>query len=803
MAEDDGLLINFSSRKPNTSKTSQSVAFRKKNLATASTGTKKATVAKQAPVIKKPAAPVSTAAAAAPATTPATTAAAATATTTTTSESIPSSDLERTSLQQKFVHGRNQVVSSIFTANPEFRQPLAKNIKRKVNDIPSNAPVADSTTFTGLGIDPDLCTGLSSKLGVEVPTNVQRKAIPTLLGPSRTVRDATIPDHDVDVVVQAETGSGKTLTYLLPVVSRLVAASTITSDYAGFGDRAIGTVAIILTPTRELAQQVLQVLQKLVNVPRSQDVRRLHWIVPGLLIGGENKNKEKARLRKGVNVLVSTPGRLLDHLENTKSFDVRQLRWLILDEADRLLDLGFEETLTKIMKLLDERNGKTDPKYITALQHKFWPAKRQNVLCSATLRDDVKHLAGVALDRPVFVSGNAVKESLDTDQDKDDDDMMMEKYSTPNQLKQTYTITPAKLRLVTLTAMIRSCFWDAQRKRSKNSKVIVFLSCCDSVDFHYALFGNAGKQEDGDDNDDGEQDESDDGNENKAMHKALNKIMGNKKVNKPKTTTDDDDEPDLGYLVSQLLNDVPVYRLHGDMDQKSRTRSYQQFSQSSSGVLLCTDVAARGLDMPDVDRIIQYDPPTDLKDYVHRVGRTARLGKAGSAALFLLPSEMDYLDILKAQDLFPEPVTVEAVLSTLTPKVDFHTPAQELQNKMEQFLLHNQDNVLLARKAYWSSMRAYATHASAEKHIFHVRKLHLGHMAKSFALREAPSNLQETSKGQKKKEAKKERMPGKAHKKANPMKKRTFDHADEFAITSADSLPTGPTTRQRKKSKKT
>ena len=100
-------------------------------------------------------------------------------------------------------------------------------------------------------------------------------------------------------------------------------------------------------------------------------------------------------------------------------------------------------------------------------------------------------------------------------------------------------------------------------------------------------------------------------------------------------------------------------------------------------------------------------------------------------------------------------------------------------------------------------MRAYATHAAAEKHVFHVRKLHLGHMAKSFGLREAPSKLQEASKGKKKKDAKQERMPGMTTKKQQAKKpaKRVYDHASEFAITSADSLTTGPTTRQRKKKK--
>ncbi|CAO3627883.1 unnamed protein product [Mucor hiemalis] len=698
--------------------------------------------------------------------------------------------------------------------------------------------MVNSSSFTGIGIESDLADHLVNKFNVTTPTNVQAKAIPVLLGPSSPVKSAH-SGEDVDVVVQAETGSGKTLTYLLPIVNRLIAASTAPKDAVKqseqpFGDRMVGTVAIILTPTRELAQQVLGVLTQLVNLPRPKDenVRRLHWIVPGIVIGGDSKAKEKARLRKGVNVLVSTPGRLLDHLENTKSFDISNLKWLVLDEADRLLDLGFEETLKKIMNIIDERTKKGgNVKYQDMMKNKCWPKKRQTVLCSATLRDDVKELAGWSLVKPAFVSGTDSKRDaskvLSTNQIGGDEDEEM-KFTTPNQLKQTYTIVPAKLRLVTLLALLRSCFYDKRTRKNINSKVIVFFSCCDSVDFHYDIFGNAGKpimDEDSDDED------NDDDDETKIMKKALDNIVGkqeakkfaknltgnnkNFKSNRSDEIAGEDKKKkkvvEEASLISTLLGEKQVFRLHGDLNQQIRSQTFAEFTKADAGVLFCTDVAARGLDLPNVDRIIQYDVPTDLKDYVHRVGRTARLGKAGEATLFLLPSEMDYLDILKAQDLFPESINMETILKNIAQHGDdYQSPAQELQNTMESYIVSDENHVMMARKAFWSTCRAYATHPAAEKHIFHVKRLHLGHFAKSFALREAPSNINEKTKGKKRKEAKNERMPGLKkfegkEKPTGPRKninnplKRNFDHAGEFAITSAASLMDGPTTKKKKK----
>ncbi|OZJ03938.1 hypothetical protein BZG36_02934 [Bifiguratus adelaidae] len=655
---------------------------------------------------------------------------------------------------------RRNVMSSIFTSNPTIERQK-ENVVETKNGAASNAPM-DVADFGRLGIDADLVSHLQTKLQVSKPTNIQRKAIPLLLGSASGRRD-------VDVVIQAETGSGKTLTYLLPVVHRLIEAITMdassTLEKTVIAKRSIGTLAVVLTPTRELAQQVYGVLEALLNLPSSSSGRRrAHWIVPGIVIGGDKKKAEKARLRKGVNVLVCTPGRLLDHLQHTKSFQVSNLKWLILDEADRLLDLGFEETLRDILRIIGEQADKQDRR--TKARSSIWPEKRQNVLCSATLRPDVMNLASYTLNSPVFVHGHADRNETDTQNDPEN-----ETYSTPKQLKQTYVLTPSKLRLVTLCALLKSCFAKAK------PKVIVFVSCRDSVDFHYDLFVKGGKKATSQKEEyaSSEDEEVDEPGDNDASN------VDEAKTAKATAT-------DVIYETSTVIPKVPIFRLHGELPQQTRSRSFQAFRKHDSGILFCTDVAARGLDLPDVTQIIQYDPPTDLKDYVHRVGRTARLGKEGGATLFLLPSESEYVDILKGQGLLPTQMAVEDVLMGLAEHgKDFQSPAQHLQNTLERHVLNSPGRLELARKAYWSCVRSYATHSAAEKHIFHIKKLHLGHFAKSFALREAPSELQST-KNKAVSKQKGKPMPNK-----QTAKKRRLEPKDEFAIV--HSIVAGPTTK--------
>ncbi|CAG8722921.1 14283_t:CDS:1, partial [Acaulospora morrowiae] len=184
---------------------------------------------------------------------------------------------------------KKHVISSIFTYNPEIIDVKRDtNALQQAHDQPSNAPVKGASTFVGMGLDHDLVSNMEEKLGVVNPTNIQRRAIPI------------INNDGADVVVQAETGSGKTLTYLLPIVHRLMRATADVKD-ASTISRSVGTLAIILAPTRELTRQILSVINSLVDIPPSKlGTRHLkHWIVSGLVVGGEKRQSEKARLRKG------------------------------------------------------------------------------------------------------------------------------------------------------------------------------------------------------------------------------------------------------------------------------------------------------------------------------------------------------------------------------------------------------------------------------------------------------------------------------------------------------------------------
>ncbi|KAG0042579.1 ATP-dependent RNA helicase dbp7 [Gryganskiella cystojenkinii] len=662
----------------------------------------------------------------------------------------------------KLMHGKSQVQSSIFSPDDDKIQKV-KTLSRPVGK-PSNAPL-NTSTFTGIGLDEDLAKHMQNKLRVTMPTVIQQKAIPVLLGPTRKVGD-DIPKTDTDVIIQAETGSGKTLTYLLPIVNRLIESeSSPALDLES--KRSIGTLAIIMTPTRELAKQILQVLETLLSMPASSITgkKHSHWIVPGIVIGGDKKKSEKARLRKGVNILVGTPGRLLDHLQNTKSFEVQSLRWLVLDEADRLLELGFEESMTAILKILDARVKIAASVTSGNDTTKVWPQKRQTVLCSATLSDEVQRLAGSSLVDPIYISAKkevAITKGIPGEELVTKEEKHAQQFSTPEQLKQLYVIAQAKLRLVTLTAMLKNAF-AVKDKNAKAPKLVVFLSSCDSVDFHHGLFANAGKETKKEPSQDGffGQNYNDDEDEDDKPTEEIPDFVSASNRIDAKAITDEmykaKRETERANarkaraqlsLMGAILPDVPLFRLHGNLAQGLRTDTYFEFCKAPSGVLFATDVAARGLDLPDVSHIIQYDPPSDLKDYVHRVGRTARLGRDGEAVLFLLPSEVKYLELLTAQGLPTQEVTVTNILMKLAPpkSTDYQQPATDIQNSFERYNLHTPENMAIARGAFWAFVKSYATHPAAEKHIFHIKNLHLGHIAKSFALREAPSDIPQPKK---------------------------------------------------------
>ncbi|KIM69057.1 hypothetical protein SCLCIDRAFT_1208474 [Scleroderma citrinum Foug A] len=643
-----------------------------------------------------------------------------------------------------------QIISSLFSHNPKIDAPQPSSAS-KLTLKPSNAPLASASGFSELSLHPLLVTHLENKMGVLKPTSIQRAALPVFTRPP----SADMADRDV--FIQSQTGSGKTLSFLLPIIHDLLPLST-----DSYIDRSIGTLAVIIAPTRELAKQISDVLESLLKLKlRSDDEsenaenspRYTRWLVSGLLSGGATKAHEKARLRKGIPILVATPGRLLDHLQNTSSFNVGKCRWLVLDEADRLMELGFEETIKGIIQGLDGRRRLAMQAVKEGKSLEVggwdWDRRRRTILCSATIREDVQKLAGTTLINPIMIRALDIEQEFQEILHKGDapaNESSSAKFVPPSQLTQKYVIVPLKLRLVALVALLR--FILSQNQSKKECKIIVFLSCTDSVDFHWHLLGGTTMGEN-------EPDASD-----------LDSVDG--QLNTGEKSTDLELTGKKVAVKSALLPGTLVFRLHGSLSTPIRLASLRGFTAApsafrkqpsiSSSILLCTSLASRGLDLPLVRAIIQYDLPTEgsATEYIHRVGRTARAGKGGEAWSIVAPSESEWVkwiqekmwndesssDVQKA-NIVLEGTSVEDILTKGFggSSSEYESRATDVQLSFERWVLRQRGHTELARKAFLSHMRAYATHPTSEKHMFHVRNLHAGHLAKSFALREAPKSI--------------------------------------------------------------
>ncbi|ODV88124.1 hypothetical protein CANARDRAFT_26279 [[Candida] arabinofermentans NRRL YB-2248] len=603
----------------------------------------------------------------------------------------------------------NTYVSSLFTANPEISERKYENeTEIENNAAPSNAPLADSTTFEGLGINELLNKHLVEHLRFQNPTKIQRSVIPRLLA------------RDRDLFVQAQTGSGKTLAFALPIFQKLTEVKTL--------NRSSGLFALILTPTRELATQIYSVLESL--------TRCCHRIVPGIVIGGEKKKSEKARLRKGVNILVATPGRLADHIDNTENLDLSNVRYVVLDEGDRLMELGFEETITKILKEISS----TSKVQTTANMYPTLPKTRLNILCSATIKPTVRKLGEISLDDAELVTAQTLS-SEDHLIAKDENGEMM----APDQLVQQVLIVPPKLRLVTLSGVLKNL-----TKSGTNTKTMVFFSCSDSVDFHFIALSRNGKkvttskkkiaEEEAQKND-----EETDERKSRFNSKTFKETHGHADEDKLSDTAN------ITALTAPLLNEnTTIYKLHGSLSQQVRTSTLNHFANNTSTntILLCTDVASRGLDLPQISNIIEFDPPFTIEDHLHRVGRTARAGSKGLSVLFLLPGdEENYLK--RIESLHPNGLHFDKYESVL--KEAFERPGEKGGNwdtqattyhlDVERWLLDAARAKEIASNGFISHIRAYTTHLAAERDCFNVKKIHLGHLAKSFGLRETPKKV--------------------------------------------------------------
>ncbi|KAI9358024.1 P-loop containing nucleoside triphosphate hydrolase protein [Pilaira anomala] len=417
-------------------------------------------------------------------------------------------------------------------------------------------------------------------------TEIQRKGVPLALAKR-------------DVLGAAKTGSGKTLTFLIPVLEILFRQQWNAADGLG---------ALIISPTRELAVQIFEVLKK---------IGKAHTFSAGLIIGGKEFKVEQERIAR-MNILVCTPGRLLQHMDQSVGFTCDNLQMLVLDEADRIMDMGFQNTMNAIIENL--------------------PRQRQTLLFSATQTRSVKDLARLSLKDPEFV---AVHEKAE--------------HSTPKTLSQHYVVAELPKKMDVLFSFV---------KTHLKNKTIVFLSSCKQTRFVFEAF-------------------------------------------------------------CKLQPGVPIMHLHGKQKQTKRVDIFRKFTSSQHAVLLCTDIAARGLDFPAVDWVVQLDCPEDADTYIHRVGRTARFAADGHALMILVPSEVEgMLEELKKKRVPIEEIKIRT------------SKQQSIQKQLQSFCFQDPEIKYLAQRAFVAYMRSI--YLQRNKKVFDVTALPAEEYALSLGLAGAP-----------------------------------------------------------------
>ena len=343
--------------------------------------------------------------------------------------------------------------------------------------------------FTKLGLSKEL-TDVLRREGFKEPTEIQEKTIPLLLAGK-------------DIIGGSATGSGKTLAFASPILENLKPGRSVQ--------------ALILTPTRELAEQVATMIR---NLGKNKTLNIL-------AVYGGVRIEPQIRKLSITDVLVGTPGRIIDHI-NRRTLRLNGIKILVLDEVDRMFDMGFSKDVERIINEC--------------------PEKRQTMMFSATISQDIDYLSKKYTKNPVEVS--------------------VESYVDPSKLKQVYYDVPNNKKFSLLVHLL---------KQEESNFVLVFCSTRRNVDF----------------------------------------------------VTD-----------NLIRSGVKAKAIHGGLNQKKRLNVLGEFKKKGMGVLVCTDVAARGLDIKGISHVYNYDVPQEPKDYIHRIGRTARAGKEGKAITIL--SSRDY-----------------------------------------------------------------------------------------------------------------------------------------------------------------
>ncbi len=393
----------------------------------------------------------------------------------------------------------------MFAKNIFFKSLL---IVKKKTKIKADISVLMPMKFNELGLMPSLLKAVNEK-GYTDPSPIQEKAIPLIL-------------RRKDVLASAQTGTGKTAGFTLPLLQ-------ILSKQSNSNHRKIK--ALILTPTRELAAQIYD---NVIEYSRHLELRST------VIFGGVNQKPQVSKIRSGIDILIATPGRLLD-LENQRLLSLRNVEILVLDEADRMLDMGFQRDINKIMNLL--------------------PSKRQNLLFSATFSKEIKRLAKGILNDPAMVETSPQNTTVEA--------IVQYVYNVDKNKKSSLIIQ-----------LIKEGNW---------KQVLVFT---------------------------------------RTKHGANN-------------------------LCKKMIKaDISAAAIHGNKSQGARTRALAGFKDGSVEILVATDIAARGLDIPLLPHVINFELPNIPEDYVHRIGRTGRAGAKGEAISLVCIDEKQYLkDIEKLVNL--------------------------------------------------------------------------------------------------------------------------------------------------------
>ena len=521
------------------------------------------------------------------------------------------------------------------------------------------ANVFSDTSFEALGLAPGLLKSLS-KLGFTTLTKVQLEIYGTI-------------SRRANAIVRSVTGSGKTLAYMVPIMQDLLSIGHRIQ-------RQEGIYVIVLSPTRELCTQIYEVCLKLcfgcVNV------------VPGMFVGGEDLNHEKSRLRKGINILVSTPARLIYHLENTKNLTLQNLRTLVIEESDLSLSMGQGLNVRQVISKVQEIKS----------DHSL-----QKIFTTACYDQRVRDLIDDCLQGNYELVGGLNIE--DSKRDLENEEVLI-----PEQLNQNYVLVEENCKLSYLMCLLHGL---------QQSKIIVFVSTADQANFLEKILLEVRhlpprKFE-----------------ENYVGRRGEDKRSALEELNKEK-----------------LILDFPVLKLHGHIPQDERLKVYHDFCKTKTGVLLSTDVGSRGLDFPDVKLIILYDPPESLAHYSNRVGRTARLTKVGSSLVFLHPAENLFVKVLSKRYSIKEydPLkTFESFEQNIPKYYPIGDSIDYINHAIKKRVSTDNDLYFMARRAFNSFCRAYSR--IKNKTVFNLKNLHLHNLAKSFGLKSAKSNDETETEG--------------------------------------------------------